>query len=104
MLPSLIRLCVMMEGSRRESVADIPPELPGAFPPMKLLIAACLLTSCSSSCLRFRLTNKNAPTPIAIAAITPTTTPAAMPALFGPALSEVAAVVLGVEPAVMVCV
>jgi len=74
----------MMVGSRRESAADTPPELPGFPADMKVLIAACRLISSWSSRFCFRLTKKNAAPAIAAIAITPTTTPAAMAALFGP--------------------
>lgn len=74
-------------GSSRVSVNDAPPLLLliGDLPPVtKLLTAAFLLYSSSTSRL-FRLRiNMKIPPAMAAATNTPTTTPAAMPALFGP--------------------
>jgi hypothetical protein len=66
-------------------VNEAPPLLTGDFPPAaKLLTAAFLLYSSSTSrLLRLRIQMKMPPA-IAEAASAPTTTPAAMPALFGP--------------------
>lgn len=85
MLPSLILLWAITEGSRRVSLSETPPLLVGGLPPeMKLLTAAFLLYSSSTSRL-FRLRkNRNAPPTIAEIATIPTTTPAAMPVLLDP--------------------
>jgi hypothetical protein len=63
---------------------DAPPLLVGLPPAMKLLTAAFLLYSSSTSrlCL-FRMKRKMPPAIAAMATI-PTTTPAAIPALLGP--------------------
>lgn len=92
-----------MVGSRRESVEDIPAELPGFPADMKLLIAACLFISSSCSRLCFRRRKKNAAPAIPAIAMTPTTTPAAMAALLDPP-DEPPDDEVGVEAAVMVCV
>lgn len=95
----------MIAGSRRVSKTEFPPELPGLeFAEVKALMAACRLYS-SSTCLRFFERRKNQ-TPPAMAAIatTPTTTPAAMPALLGPvspALDEAEAVTTIVWPPIV---
>ena len=63
---------------------EAPAELPGFAPPaIKLLTAAFLLYSSSTSrLLRFR-TKRKAPPAITEIASSPTTTPIAMPALLG---------------------
>jgi len=85
MLPSLILLWAITAGSRRVSLSETPPLLVGGLPPaMKLLTAAFLLYSSSTSRL-FRLRkNRNAPPTIAEMTTMPTTTPAAMPVLLDP--------------------
>jgi len=85
MLPSLILLWAITAGSRRVSLSETPPLLDGGLPPaMKLLAAAFLLYSSSTSRL-FRLRkNRKAPPAIAEIATIPTTTPTAMPVLLGP--------------------
>ena len=82
MLPSLCRLCIITDGSRRES--DIDPALDGFWLPVMLLMEALRLYS-SSTARRLRCRrNKKSPPAMAQTAATPTTTPAAMPAVFGP--------------------
>lgn len=64
---------------------EAPPLLVGGLPPlMKLLTAAFLLYSSSTSRLRLFLTKIYPPPAIAAIATMPITTPAAMPALLGP--------------------
>lgn len=83
MLPSLCRLCIITDGSRRESDID-PPALAGFWDPVKLLMEALRLYS-SSTARRLRCRrNKKSPAAIAHTAAIPTTTPAMMPAVFGP--------------------
>ena len=82
MLPSLCRLCIITDGSRRES--DIEELLIGGLisPPNT---SDVLLWYASSTALRFRFLRKmNKPPAMAQIATTPTTTPAAMPAVLGP--------------------
>ena len=82
MLPSLCRLCIITDGSRRAS--DIDAVLDGFPLVVKLLIETLRLYS-SSTARRLRCRrNKKSPPAIAQIATTPTTTPAAMPAVFGP--------------------
>lgn len=86
MLPSLILLFARV-GSSRVSVKEAPPLLLliGDLPPVtKLLTAAFLLYSSSTSRLFLFRINIKIPPAIAAATTTPTTTPATMPALFGP--------------------
>lgn len=74
-----------MAGSRRRSANDAVPLLPGGLPPpaIKLLTAAFLLYSSSTSrLLRLRI-RREIPPAIAPMAVSPTTTPAAIPALLG---------------------
>jgi len=86
MLPSLILRWAMTAGSRRISLNDeVPPLLLGGLPPLiKLLTAAFLLYSSSTARLRLFLMNRYRPPAIAAMATIPMTTPAAIPALFGP--------------------
>lgn len=86
MEPSLILRWAMTAGSRRMSLnEEAPPLLLGGLPPwMKLLTAALRLYSSSTSRLFLFLTNMNAPPAMAAIATMPITTPAAIPALFGP--------------------
>jgi hypothetical protein len=74
----------MIAGSRRVSAKELPPLLPGGLPPlMKLLTAAFLRYSSSTSrLLRLRM-NKKMPPAIPAIATNPITTPAAIPALLG---------------------
>ena len=82
MLPSLCRLCIITDGSRRAS--DIDAVLDGFPLVVKLLIETLRLYS-SSTARRLRCRrNKKSPPAIAQTATIPTTTPAAMPAVFGP--------------------
>lgn len=76
----------MTAGSRRISAnEEAPPLLFGGFPPpIKLLTAAFLLYSSSTSRLRLFLMNTQTPPAMAARATIPITTPAAMPALLGP--------------------
>lgn len=78
-----------MDGSRRESELDPSvADLRGLPPPTKLLMTAWRRYS-SSTARRLRArTNKMTPPIMAQKAITPTTTPAAMPALLGPPEEE----------------
>jgi len=83
MLPLLILRCAT-DGSRRVSLNESPDLLPGGLEEMKLLAAAFLRYSSSTSRLfLLRIKMKAAPAMAAMATI-PTTTPAAMAALFGP--------------------
>jgi len=69
--------------------AESPPLLVGGLPPpMKLLTAAFLLYSSSTSRLFLFRMNRKIPPAIALRATIPTTTPAAMPALLGPPLDD----------------
>jgi hypothetical protein len=62
---------------------DMPPLLPGGFPPlMKALTAAFRRCSSSNAVFLLRRTKKNKPAAIEETAKTPTTTPTAMPTLF----------------------
>lgn len=65
---------------------DPPPLLFGGLPPaaMKLLTAAFRLYSSSMARLRRFFKNKNTPPTMAATATSPTTTPAAIPALLDP--------------------
>jgi hypothetical protein len=76
-----------MTGSRRVSLNDeAPPLLVARFPPLAIkLLTAAFLRYSSSTCRLFWLrTNINTPPAMAAIATIPTTTPAAMAALFGP--------------------
>lgn len=95
-----------MTGSRRVSVNEEPPLLPGGLPPaMKLLTAAFLLYSSSTSRLLLFRMKRYTPPEIAATATIPTTTPAAMPALLGPVALDPVDDALGEPVAVttMVC-
>ena len=83
MLPSLILLWVIMTGSSLLSGLELA-ELPGLPPLMKELTAACLLYSSSTSRRALALKKNQIAPAIAAIAMIPTTTPAAMPAVFGP--------------------
>ena len=69
--------------------AESPELLVGGLPPpMKLLTAAFLLYSSSTSRLFLFRIKRKIPPAIAPIATIPTTTPAAMPALLGPPLDD----------------
>ena len=88
----------MTEGSRRESDSD--GSLPGLPLPVKLLIAA-FRRYCSSTARRLRDRRKNhTPPRMAEMASTPITTPAVIPAVFGPFEAELWAVAVTVAGAV----
>ena len=87
MLPSLWRLCAIMPGSSLES--DMELDEVGLLPPAtKLSIVADRLYSSSRAFWRLRRIKNQTPAAIAIMATTPTTTPAAMPAVLVPPSSS----------------
>ena len=81
MLSSLCRLCIITDGSSRESDVD-PAELVGGFAPY-VFARLRRYSSSTARFLRFRKKKKTPPA-IALKATMPATTPAAMPALLGP--------------------
>ncbi|KAI6768857.1 hypothetical protein HG531_011046 [Fusarium graminearum] len=99
MLPSLSRRWAMT-GSRRESVMEMLPLLPGGLEPlMKAFTAAFRRCSSSISAFRRRRTKNMAPPPIPATITTPTTTPAAIAATLGPSFlgSEAASELVAVS-------
>lgn len=80
MLPLLTLLCAIT-GSRRASEPEYPPLLPGGLPGKNVLMAAFRRCFSSSSLFRLRRMKKKMPPMMPATATTPTTTPAAMPAV-----------------------